>query len=144
MAVTATYLKRGKSKFDSKAFCQDLELKLMILNTQLKSVSPLNFNQLFAEFLQTVEGIIELHAPLKKVIRKQRKLQAKPGITKEILVSIRYKQKICKSHFLQENEAEKCLYKKYCYKLTKIKVLAKKNFYYKDQFFRHNADPRKT
>jgi len=73
----ATYLRRNKTKFDSKAFCQDLELKL-VLNTQLKSVSLLNFNQLLAKFLQTVEGTVEQPAPLKKLTRKQRKLQAKP------------------------------------------------------------------
>jgi len=66
----------------------------MSLNTQLKSVSPLNFNQLFAKFLQTVEGTVEQHVPLKKLALKQRNLQAKPWITIGILVSIRHKQKI--------------------------------------------------
>jgi len=108
----ATYLRRDKKKFDSKAFCQDLELKLMSLNTELKSVSLLNFNQLFAKFLQAVEGTVEQHAPLKKLTCKQRKLQAKPWITKGILVSIRHKQNRYKSHFFQGNEADKCLYKK--------------------------------
>jgi len=60
------------------------------------------------------------------------------------LVSIRYEQKIYKSHFLQGNEADKYLYKKYCNKLTKIKVLAKKSYYYKDQFSKHKTDPCKT
>jgi len=63
----------------------------MSLNTQLKSVLPLNFNQLFAKFLQSVEGTVEQHAPLKKLTRK---LHAKSRITKGILVSISHKQKI--------------------------------------------------
>jgi len=74
----------------------------MSLNTQLKSVSPLNFNQLFAKFLQTVEGTVEQHAPLKKRTRKQRKLQAKPWNTKGVLISIRHKQKYTSRTFCRE------------------------------------------
>jgi len=39
----------------------------MSLNTKVTSVSPLNFNQLFAEFLQIEVSTVEQHVPLKIV-----------------------------------------------------------------------------
>ena len=51
----------------------------------------------------------------------------KPWITKGIKISIQKKQKMYKSHYLEENEVAKFLYKSYANKLTKIKNDAKKS-----------------
>ena len=49
-------------------------LRLLLISTII-----INF---FSEFFKVLENIIEIHAPLEKLLRKQRKLHAKPRITK--------------------------------------------------------------
>ena len=71
-----------KSKFNSEEFCRQLELNLQAFNPQIYCATPDNFNHLFAEFVALIQNTIEIHAPLKKLSRKQQKLQSKPWITK--------------------------------------------------------------
>ena len=85
---------KDKSKFNSEEFCCQLELNLQAFNLQIYSVTPDNFNQLIAKFVTLIENTIEIHAPLKKLSRKQRKLQSKPWITKSILISVHHKRKL--------------------------------------------------
>jgi len=107
---------------------------LEALNPLFVDVETHNFNQLFEKFLNTVANTIEAHAPLQNLSRKQRKLQTKPWLTREILNSIRHKQRLYKSHYLNGTKDEKIYYKSYSNRLMKIKELAKKK-YYKDNFF---------
>ena len=55
----------------------------------------------FAEFVKIFKCVIDKHAPLKRASRKQRKLIQKPLDCKGIFKSIKNKQKLLKSHFLQ-------------------------------------------
>ena len=69
--------------------------------------------------INIVKNTIVTHAPLKVLSQKQRKLKLKPWITKGILVTIKKKHKLYKSHFLNGSDVHKQFYKKYANKLTK-------------------------
>ena len=58
--------------------------------------------------------------------RKQNRIQQKPCRIKGLLVSIKKKQKLYQSYFLNENVYEKSFYKFYANKLTRVKNLSKK------------------
>ena len=64
--------------------------------------------------------------------RKQLKLKLKPWITKGLLVLIKHKQQLYKTHFVDGNSKQKKLYKKYANKLNRIKFAAKQLYYQKE------------
>jgi len=70
---------------------------------------------------------------MKKLSKSKLKLQLKPWITKGILKSIRYKnklyKKLCKNNFDDKLKLQE--YKTYRNKLTKIKTISKKMYYEK-------------
>ena len=86
-------------------------------------------NDLFNEFLSTFSNIVNKHALLKLLSHSEQKRKHKPWITKGLLKSVKHKNKLYKI-MLKENTPENAqLYKKYRKKLTRIKELAKKNYY---------------
>ena len=70
------------------------------------------------------------HKPLKKLPRKQLKL--KPWLTRGLLILIKRKQKLYKTHFINGNSEQKKFYKKYANKLYRIKFAAKQLYYQKE------------
>ena len=139
-----TYLyRRDKSNFDSKNFLEQLSTNLQLLNEEISEVTSQNFHSIFSNFVATVEKTIELNAPLKKLSRKQRKFEAKPWLSKELLILIKQKQNLYKSHFLNGNDTQKSHYRQFSNKLTKIRERAKKS-YFKKQLLQSKKDPRKT
>ena len=70
-----------------------------------------------------------MHAPLKQYSRKQRRLRQKPWITKAILKSLKHKQKLYSSQFINGNDVSKQYYKKYSNLLTRIKERSKSLHY---------------
>ena len=77
----------------------------------------------------TITHAINKHASLVKLTRSQRKLKLKPWITSGIFKSIKTKQSLHKTHFINGNGSHKQFYKKYSNKLTKIKFLAKEQYF---------------
>ena len=73
-----------------------------------------------------------MHAPLKQYSRKQRRLRQKPWITKAILKSLKQKQKLYSSHFINGNNVSKQYYKKYSSLLTRIKERRSKSLHYQN------------
>ena len=57
-------------------------------------VNPSNFNNLFSDCINIIKSIINFHAPLKKLSRKQLKLKLKPWITKGLFKNSFYKSRI--------------------------------------------------
>ena len=53
--------------------------------SNLGELTELNFDRTFDEFVSLVQNVMEKHAPLKRLSRKQQKLKSKPWITKKIL-----------------------------------------------------------
>ena len=83
------------------------------------------------------------HCPNKLISRKKQRLNKRPWITKDILNSIRKKQKMYTMHFLNGNNESRLLYKKFANKLNKTKFAAKKRFLLQ-QFDQNKSNPRKT
>ena len=134
---------REKSTFRAEAFCEDLHSNLNNSVSTQPVLNTNNYNQSFNLFSQTIMNTIDKHAPLKRISRKQKKLFSKPWITKSILVSIRKKRLMIKSHFLEGVAVKKSFFKKYTNKLTKLKALSKKSYYSKELKNNQNH-PRKT
>ena len=57
--------------------------------------------------------VIAKHAPFNKTSRKRPKLLNKPKITKSVHIPIKRNRKMCKTHFLNESNAQLLLYKIY-------------------------------
>ena len=64
----------------------------------------------------------------KACIVKKRRLLTRPCITNEILDQIKQKQKLYITHYVQGIEEQKCTYKQFANKLTKMKKNAKKQY----------------
>ena len=101
-------------------------VKLLNYFVDINVSSSNELNKIFTDFVALVHSFISKHAPLVPASRKKRKLLQKPWITKEIFVFIRHKQKLYIFHYLHGSELQKCFYKTYANKLTKIKRLSKK------------------
>ena len=119
--------------FTSDDFCNHLNTEINSFFLTITYIDGNNFNDIFNQFLQLLTNAITLHAPMRKLTRKQQKLINKPWISRGILKSIKTKQKMYLSHFVKGNLEQKQLYKKYANKLTEVKFAAKK-LYYQDKF----------
>ena len=94
------------------------------------SVSQETLDEHFNELLSAISYVIDTHAPVQTATRKQtKKLQNKPWLTKGLLISVKTKQSLYKSYFLNGNDFEKNHYEKYANKLTRVKNLSKKLYY---------------
>ena len=93
-------LRRDKSNFNSELFCRNLESNLHYINSYFCNATPNSFDKLFTDFVVVIISTIEQHAPLKKILHKRGKLQAKPWIAKDILKSIQQKRKCIIAIFL--------------------------------------------
>ena len=76
-------------------------------------------------------------------MRKERRFIHKPWTAKGIINSIKNKQKLYISHFLNGNNNQKKKYKKYANKLTKSSFLVKQLFY-ESEFNETKQDISKT
>ena len=133
---------RNKSKFDTELFDQDLNVSLQRFFLGLSPLTDENFNSILSNFVKIVSQTIDKHAPLKLRSRRQRRLLKKPWITKGILISIRKKNSMIKSHFINGSESQKFIFRQYSNKLTKIKTSSKRN-YFKVELEKNKNDPCK-
>ena len=85
----------------------------------------------FNDFINIVKTAIDNYAPLKKLSCRQRKQKLKPWITHGLLISIKHKQRLYLSHFINGNTEKRNFYKKYANKLNTIKFISiKTQLYY--------------
>ena len=119
---------RDLGNFKHDSYCNELKKSLRNFLFYLPHIDnhSNNYDHVFQEFVFTVKSIIDKHAPLKLTTRKQCRLSKKPWITKGLLISIRKKQKLYKTHFLRGSDAEKEIYKRYSNKLNEVKYILKK------------------
>ena len=87
------------------------------------------FNDVFEIFVTAISDTIEKHAPLTRLSRKQARLAKKPWITKGIFISVKRKNSMFCSHFINGNVNEKRLFLKYTNILTKLKALSMKIYF---------------
>jgi len=57
--------------------------------SNLYELTETNFYNQFDDFVSLIQSVIDKHAPLKQLSRKQQKLKSKPWISKELYASIR-------------------------------------------------------
>ena len=82
-------------KFNTQSFLQDFE---KINWNQVLQLNKNHVNTTFENYLNTVNTLINSHAPLKKLNKKQRKFQQKPWIAKEIQNAIKKKNRLFKKY----------------------------------------------
>ena len=120
---------RCQTNFNLNSFLCNLQKTLSSLFGNEDDVDHSNFDVLFDRFLRTLKNKIDLHAPSKQYSRKQGRLRQKPWITKAILKSLKHKQKLYSSNFINGNDVSKQYYKKYSNLLTRIKERSKSLHY---------------
>ena len=102
-----------------------------------EALSPWNFNpgstvhNDFDEFIHIFQTIINKHATLRKLSRREKQLQAKPWITRGLLTSIKNKNRMFRTCYKCKDAKLIAQYKKYTNKLTRLRKLAKQEYYFK-------------
>ena len=100
-----------------------------------------NVNITFENYLNTVNTLINSHAPLKKLNKKQRKFQQKPWITKGIQNAIEKKNRLFKK-YIKCGDSNKNIfhqeYKTYRNSLSTLLKQSKKCYY--NSYFRNNIN----
>ena len=126
--ATQTKIKfiRCMKKFNLDEFLIDLKLQLEGSNFESLQFSVNDKVQLLSV---TFKSIIDKHAPLRTMSRKELRLNKKPWITKGILISIKTKNKLFKKFVKNSNQMNKANYKKYLNKLIHVKNFSKRLYY---------------
>jgi len=109
--------------FNKEACTENLMRNLSELNYD-NSLGNVNHNM--AKFMEIFHNILNSHAPLRKQTRKERILNSKPWLTKEILQLIRHKNKLYTACVKGGNCLLWVEYKNCKNNLTHIKENAKK------------------
>ena len=137
-------LKRDLRNYDKVSLVADI---LNINWNETLSVELGDVNHYFDMFDQKINEVLDKHVPLKKLNKKQIRLQAKPWITPDILNSIRNRDRLLRKYIdTTEVNSKNEIHKEY--KALRNKVVAmirksKKNHFQK--YFSENAkDIRKT
>ena len=125
----------------SKTHKNNLERDLVNTNCDaFLEINNGNVDKSFEYFITTVNSITVEHAPLKKISVKERKLRAKPWITKGILTSINNKNKTYRKYCRAKNQTRRDelhkLFKKYRNSINKIIKVSKAKYYH--QYFNIN------
>ena len=92
----------------------------------------MDLNSSFTKFLSVVRNVITKHAPIMIASRSQKRKQAKPCLTKGLVISIRRKQWLYKTQFLNGNSLGKDQFKMFSNTLKKVKQLSKKMYYHNE------------
>ena len=94
-----------------------------------------NVNQDVINLTIVFNSVLDKHAPMRPMSRKEKRLTDKPWITKDIFTSTKTKNRLYKKYFKNKNDNTKTFkqefYKKYLNKLTHIKNLTKRTYYKK-------------
>ena len=122
---------RKLASVNQNNFCNDLFSSLSPLHDRFtlacgNELSPNAFND---HFTQLISAVVDKHAPLQKASRGQKRIQRNPWLTIGILTSIKQKQKLYRTHFLNGDAFSINFFKTYSNKLTRVKTLSKKMCY---------------
>ena len=114
---------RDFSRFKDELFINDLN------NLNFNNLVSSDVNQSMNNILKALTKITDKYVPLKKISNSQKRLLKKPWISKCLLVSIKKRHKLFKSHLLSKDPDKIKQYKIYNNKLKKLKDQAKKNYF---------------
>ena len=100
------YFCRDIKNLDIESYLLDLDKNINQFKNCLACINANNFNFIFGDFITRVRSIIDFYTPLSQISRRKKRLRANPWLTKSLLVSIKCKQKLYRSHFLS-NDVDK-------------------------------------
>ena len=114
---------RDFSHFDNVLFLSDLG------KTDFHELVTNNINDSMNNVISALQFLTDNHVPLRKQSNKQMKQLAKPWLTKAALNSIKQRQKLFVTHFLNNDPEKVKFYKTYNNKLNRSKEAAKKLYF---------------
>ena len=125
---------RTWKKFDEEKFTTDFHQTdwHRLLATELNDP-----DKSFENFYNRLNGLIDLHAPLKKLSKKQIKKGGKPWITKGLKISIEKREELLKLYAKEKDQIAKTeLYSRFKYYKNQIVKLCRKskNLHFKKYF----------
>ena len=104
------YSFRNIALVNGDKFRSDLYSVLLPLYDKLvysySNITANSFNEHFSQMMNAIFAVINLHAPLQNATRKQKRLFQKPWITKDLITSIKHKQRLYRTYFLKGNFSE--------------------------------------
>ena len=107
---------------DYYKFNRDLSLNDMKLIAWHEILNPeKNLNEKVQEAINTLNKIVDKHAPLKLASQSKQRQLNKPWLTKGILKSVKRKQKMNRTHFLSRDLQKIGEYKQYAPILSHLK-----------------------
>ena len=136
--------RRNYRNFDRENFILDL---LDIDWTKTLDIHKNDPNRSFDSFYQSIERLIDIYAPLKKVSNKDHKRKYKPWITNGIIASIKRRNKLFNTYVNSKNIAKKReLHASYKTLRNHIQLLIKisKTTFYETYFTENNKNLRKV
>ena len=128
---------RDMKNFNESNFTN--ELKNLKLDEVLKTIPDLNMK--YEYFHDKIIYLINKHAPMRDVTKKENKRIHKPWITSGILKSIKQKNKLLKKFLRTKDNFYYCRYKFYRDKINHL-IRSQKRKYY-NKFFRDNLENSK-
>ena len=135
--------RRNYKNFDQENFLLDL-LNIDWTNTlEIQNNDP---NRSFDSFYQTIESILDVYAPLKKVSNKDHKRKYKPWITNGIISSIKRRNKLFSTYVNCKNlniKHELHISYKNLRNYIQILIKSSKENFYKTYFTENNKNLRK-
>ena len=130
--------------FNNQLFLADFE---KINWNQVLQLNQNNVNLIFDNYLNTMNTLVNSHAPLKKFNKKQRKFQQKPWIIKGIQNSINKKNRLFKKYIKCNNHGNNnALHNEYNAYRNNLSTLMKqsKKLYYSNYFKNNIKDMKNT
>ena len=82
------YVIRDTSNFDAELYCDELSSAITTFLSNVNELTEANFDKNFDAFTSLIQKVIDKHAPLKQLSRKQKKLKNQ---------AMDYKRCICKN-----------------------------------------------
>ena len=119
---------RDIKNLDIESYLGDHDKNINQFKSCLNCINADNYNFIFGNFVKRLRSIIDIYTLLYQVSCIQKRLRAKPWLSKD-LVSRNNKQKLYRSRCLLNDLDKKTFYKQYSRKLIKFKTKTKKIFY---------------
>lgn len=130
--------KRDYTNFNETALIEEVSA----VNWQL----VFNYNpdptNMFDIFYKKISEIIDKHAPMKKISKRELKIKSKPWITPAIKKSISIKNNLYKKYLNTKSEYYHCKFKTYRNKINHLLKLSKRS-YYNNYFLVNTNNPKK-
>ena len=123
---SCSYYQHDYSNFDEQKLIDDV-----VSQPVMFSDLDIDVNRMFDEFHDNLAALIERHAPLKKVSKKNLKLKSKPWINDNIQKLIKYRDRLSRKFKRTRSKNDEYLYKKFCNRVVAENRKSKTNYFYR-------------